>query len=358
MKNYNDIGDLYKEMFSDYAPEPPASVWENVQSAIDKKQSLRKKLTKKLTFSIGAIIAVSAVVYLFIAPETKSDKDVTATLTDTKENLDDKTKTADYGKQTSENLPEVSNNNNVSAYQEANTVNSATSQNDRNISLANNNSVNENLTELSSSETLRQSVTEDKKTTPAITSNVSTEQAKEQNPTKTAQDENKTKKKLPIISKDTSICENTEAKLYAYNAENIRWSTGETKNVITVYPSNTEQYSLTFSTENAKDTTVYINVKVVHCVEMLIPNAFTPNGDGLNDFFTAKIDMELKSFEMIIYSPNGRQVLFTSKDINRGWDGTYKGQTQTHGLYYYTIRYVDSFGKNIEKRGELLLINQ
>ena len=345
MKTYNDIGDLYREQFADYAPQPPSSVWENVQSEIEKKPSRWGKLKKKLPISIGAIIAVSAIAYLFIAPETKTEELTTAKNTGGKT----ENKEVRYEEMSSENLPDVSNQKNVFASEQGNT---SALQNDENIANSSNNSINENFMQQSSPQTVEQ-ITNDKKNTTATTSNISAEQTNEQRPL----EENKPKKKLAIISKDTSICENTAAQLYVRNAENIRWSTGETKNIITVYPSSDEQYSLTFSTEN-KDTTVYINVTVVHCLEVHIPNAFTPNGDGRNDVFLAKADMELKSFEMIIYSADGRQVVFSSKDINRGWDGTFRGQLQPHGLYYYKVRYVDNFGKNIEKPGELLLINQ
>ena len=348
MRKYNDIGDLYRERFSNYAPEPPSSVWENVQSANAKKQSLQKKIT----FSLGGIIAVGVVAYLLIAINPKTNEFATTTLNDTRENTENKV--FDYEKTPSENISEIPNEKNTSVSQQANSVNSSATKNERQVSSANNDYSNSNLTEQTSSETTEQNTPVEKKITPAITAN--TEQIHEQSPLKTGQNESKSKKILPIISKDTSICENTAVQLYAYNVENIRWSTGEKRNLITVYPSNGEHYSLTYSNENSKDTTVYIHVKVVRCAEIHIPNAFTPNGDGLNDFFLAKADMELKSFEMIIYAGNGRDMMFSSKDINRGWDGTYRGQTQPHGLYYYTVRYIDNFGKYIEKRGELLLI--
>jgi gliding motility-associated-like protein len=102
----------------------------------------------------------------------------------------------------------------------------------------------------------------------------------------------------------------------------------------------------------------FIHVKVVECTEMYIPNAFTPNGDGMNDVFLAKSNLDLDYFQMNIYTADGRQILFSSKDIHKGWDGTYRGQRLPHGVYFYNIRYKDNFGKIVEKRGELLLILQ
>ena len=126
-------------------------------------------------------------------------------------------------------------------------------------------------------------------------------------------------------------------------------------NAIFVNPSYDEQYSVTFTTTANYDTTVTINIKCKPCSELFIPTAFTPNGDGLNDVFTAQSKEEYSYFEMTIYSGNG-QVLFVSKDIKQGWDGTYKGTLQPHGAYLYIIRYKDFSGKMNEKRGNLLLL--
>ena len=345
MKKYNDIGDLYREMFSDYAPEPPASVWEGIKSATQKKPPM----WKKITFPFAGTVLVGAVVYLLVVNPNPKES---AIANDKQENTENQV--FDNKVSIVENLSDVSVESKKTVSQQENQGNVLAAQSTETTSLAAHNSSNDN-----SEEEMQTVVTErisDKKT-PVVVSNTSDAQNQEQNPAKIVRSENPLPKVLPVkISKDTTVCENAAVQLYAYNAENIRWNTGETKNIITVYPSYREQYSVTFNTANAKDTTVYIHINVVKCAEVHIPNAFTPNGDNLNDIFLAKTDMDLKSFEMVIYSANGRQVLFTSKDINRGWDGTYRGQPQPHGLYYYTIRYTDNSGKQIEKHGELLLI--
>jgi len=346
MKKYNDIGDLYREMFSDYTPNPPASVWEGVKSAMQKKP-----IWKKWTLPFAGTVLVGAVVYLFMINPHPKESAITVA-SDKQKNTENQI--VENQSTSNEESFYVLNEQNMPASQRESQGNVLATQNSESISIAmvnfsNDNAADENLAVVTEQ-------VSDKKTSSAVVANASDAQNREQNPVKTA--ENPLPKTLPAkISKDTTVCENAAVQLYAYNAENIRWSTGETKNIITVYPSYREQYSVTFSTTNARDTTVYIHINVVKCAEVFIPTAFTPNGDNLNDVFLAKTDMELKSFEMIIYSANG-QVLFISKDINRGWDGTYKGQPQPHGLYYYTVRYTDNFGKHIEKPGELLLILQ
>ncbi len=352
MKKYNDIGDLYKDRFSDYAPEPPASVWKNIQSAAHKKTSL----WKKIVFSIAGAVIVGAIAYL-IAVNPKSDESITTIAKTNQKNTGNNE--ISNRELTSENIPVISDEENVVGLQQKDHQPSPGTQNKEHTSLPVDHSSDDNSIERTARDVVELPAPSNKKVVIPVTTDVSAKQTQEQNPSKIIQTEGQPKRRLPIrISKDTSICENTEAQLYVYNVENIRWSTGETQNRITVYPSFGEQYSVTFTTGNGKDSTVYINVKVVQCTNVHIPNAFTPNGDGLNDIFLARTNMELKSFEMIIYAANRKQVLFISKDIDRGWDGTYNGQTQPHGLYFYMIRYTDNFGKLVEKPGELLLILQ
>ncbi|WP_286756895.1 gliding motility-associated C-terminal domain-containing protein [Roseivirga sp. UBA838] len=69
-----------------------------------------------------------------------------------------------------------------------------------------------------------------------------------------------------------------------------------------------------------------------------LPNAFSPNGDGVNDVFRAVTDCEL-SFSMQVYNKWGT-VVFSSENIQEGWDGTYQGQPAPAGKYSYIMFYV------------------
>ncbi len=75
-----------------------------------------------------------------------------------------------------------------------------------------------------------------------------------------------------------------------------------------------------------------------------VPNAFSPNGDGLNDIFFAQgifiQNLTGKSaidYLLRIYDRWG-QLLFETNDINKGWDGTYNGQAMEVGVYVYDLR--------------------
>jgi gliding motility-associated-like protein len=71
---------------------------------------------------------------------------------------------------------------------------------------------------------------------------------------------------------------------------------------------------------------------------MFVPNAFTPNNDGLNDTFKAISGCPLSFFRMEIYNRWG-ELLFKSTDINEGWDGTKGGKLCPGDAYVYKIAY-------------------
>lgn len=75
---------------------------------------------------------------------------------------------------------------------------------------------------------------------------------------------------------------------------------------------------------------------------ILVPNAFSPNGDGLNDLFIVG-GSNLSAFQMIICDRWGR-VVFESNNIHQGWDGRYREVAAPAGIYYYNIFYE---GQNI-----------
>lgn len=86
-----------------------------------------------------------------------------------------------------------------------------------------------------------------------------------------------------------------------------------------------------------------------------IPNAFTPNGDGLNDVFQPVI-RGLTQFEMDIFNHWGEH-LYTSKGLEiAGWDGTYKGQLLPRGNYVYKIQYTTISGETVQKTGTMTLV--
>ncbi|HTA26865.1 MAG TPA: PKD domain-containing protein, partial [Bacteroidia bacterium] len=87
-----------------------------------------------------------------------------------------------------------------------------------------------------------------------------------------------------------------------------------------------------------------------------IPDAFSPNGDGLNDVFMPKASY-VKAYEMYIYDRWGMQ-LFHSSDINNGWDGTVRGGNtiSQEDTYVYLINVTDSQGTQHSYTSKLNLV--
>jgi gliding motility-associated-like protein len=86
------------------------------------------------------------------------------------------------------------------------------------------------------------------------------------------------------------------------------------------------------------DTTVWSmsNYKeVVRPQSIFIPNAFTPNGDGINDGFGVKGE-GIEDFTLTIFNRWG-EIIFESSDPREKWDGSFKQQPCELGNYIYTV---------------------
>jgi gliding motility-associated-like protein len=92
----------------------------------------------------------------------------------------------------------------------------------------------------------------------------------------------------------------------------------------------------------------------------LLPNAFTPNGDGLNERFFPFGRGISAITKFLIYNRQGELVYsrfnFAPGDRNYGWDGTINGKHQASGAFVYMIEALCDQGKTISKKGTVLLI--
>ena len=86
---------------------------------------------------------------------------------------------------------------------------------------------------------------------------------------------------------------------------------------------------------------------------LFVPNTFSPNSDRKNETFRA-YGFNIDTFEMIIYDRWG-EIVFTTSDMEYGWDGNYNGQPVQDGTYVWTIKY-KSGEEEVEKKGSLTLL--
>lgn len=87
---------------------------------------------------------------------------------------------------------------------------------------------------------------------------------------------------------------------------------------------------------------------------LLIPNTFSPNGDGLNDVFRI-YGLYRELLEFSVYNRYGERIFYTT-DKASGWDGYYRGERCDMGTYYYRIRLVNGNGQQEIWKGDINLI--
>lgn len=89
-------------------------------------------------------------------------------------------------------------------------------------------------------------------------------------------------------------------------------------------------------------------------MRLYVPDAFTPNGDGINDAFSVQ-GLFIKAFKMTVFNRWGAPI-FRTETPDPGWDGTFNGQVADAGSYTYAIEAEDFRGETFVKRGSFLLL--
>jgi gliding motility-associated-like protein len=159
---------------------------------------------------------------------------------------------------------------------------------------------------------------------------------------------------------DTIIAENQPLQLQASGGQYYNWSpsTGlsddKIPNPIATLARSTS-FVLTAFTEAGCATTDTLNLKVFKGPSFYVPSAFSPNGDGKNDDFRfIAVGMsKIASFQ--VYNRYG-QLVYSSTQVMKGWDGTLGGVEQPAGTYVWVISGVDLSGQSHFKKGTVLLI--
>ncbi|MVT41518.1 T9SS type B sorting domain-containing protein [Chitinophaga oryziterrae] len=169
---------------------------------------------------------------------------------------------------------------------------------------------------------------------------------------------------LPQVNINTAgkpACRGTYVTLQASGAASYQWSpaTGLSNVAVSNPLALMDQdisYTVTGTDINGCKATAQVDLQVNNnCGDYLLPTAFTPNGDGLNDLFHVVTYNIPKTFSMQVFNRYGG-IVFASNDISAGWDGTLKGNPAPDGTYVYVILINTSDGKVINKKGTVLLI--
>ncbi|MFN8230942.1 MAG: gliding motility-associated C-terminal domain-containing protein [Bacteroidia bacterium] len=97
-----------------------------------------------------------------------------------------------------------------------------------------------------------------------------------------------------------------------------------------------------------------LNIDVTKNHNLYIPNSFTPNEDGKNDLFMI-YGTGIQKIELTVFDRWGEKLFYT-KDINVGWDGSYKGVICKSDVYVYLLNYIALDGKKYTKKGHVSIL--
>ena len=143
------------------------------------------------------------------------------------------------------------------------------------------------------------------------------------------------------LGPDTIVCPTRPIILSVRGLGGYAWSDGTFADTLKVKAGG--RYILTGFLNNPNCTfTDTIQFEQIECPDLLIPDAFSPNGDGVSDIWQLR-GLGITEFDLTIYNAWG-EVVFVSKDQKKSWDGTYRGKVAPVGIYKYLIKYKVEIG--------------
>jgi gliding motility-associated-like protein len=162
---------------------------------------------------------------------------------------------------------------------------------------------------------------------------------------------------LPVFSlgRDTTMCNGYNVTLKAsYPGASYRWNTGGTDSTYTTNRSGLYWAEATLNGCSYSDTLAVIQ-KLCAC-EIKMPNAFSPNGDGINDVYRPTIKCFPRDYHLSVFNRDG-QVVFDSKNYQDLWDGKFKGAALPIATYYYILTlFNQDLMENEKKSGSITLL--
>lgn len=167
-----------------------------------------------------------------------------------------------------------------------------------------------------------------------------------------------------VKASETKIYAGKEITLMAKPITNISYQWQPTnvdkpnEHTTTARPEKTTTYYV-FATDNKGCDirgSVKIDVEEIICGKpnIFVPNIFTPNGDGKNDYLRIEGEF-ITSIYLVIFDRWG-EVVFSSRDINNLWDGKHKGVDCLQGVYYYRLEIDCMKGGSYSTSGDITLI--
>jgi gliding motility-associated-like protein len=136
---------------------------------------------------------------------------------------------------------------------------------------------------------------------------------------------------------DVFFCKESEHSvvLTADKGVKYNWTTGEFTQSIDVLEPN--KYTVTLINEYGCEAKQIFSLEDICPPRLFVPNAFSPNGDGINDKFTV-FGAHIGKYEFLIFSRWG-EVIYKSTSMSDTWDGTYRDEPMPIGVYEWSVNY-------------------
>ena len=128
---------------------------------------------------------------------------------------------------------------------------------------------------------------------------------------------------------------------------------GETTQTITINTGGT--YTITIVNADKCKGTDIVTFKDSCPMLIFVPNAFTPDENGLNDIFIWVGNMKMKTYHLKIYNRWG-QKMFETSDPTKGWDGKHQNKLAMTGVYAYLLDCVDTQENRHVLKGNITLL--
>ncbi|HIF14805.1 MAG TPA: PKD domain-containing protein [Bacteroidetes bacterium] len=161
------------------------------------------------------------------------------------------------------------------------------------------------------------------------------------------------------VSDDSTIFIGNNIQLSASGGLTYQWSpsTGlddPTSSSPIASPSQTTTYTITITDQNNCTATDSVKIEVLSLQSLFIPTAFSPNDDNQNDVLYVR-GSGIDQLSLKIYDRYGRMI-FTTTDISKGWDGSFKGKPLSNNVFTYYLSGLYLSGEIIDQKGTISLV--
>lgn len=154
------------------------------------------------------------------------------------------------------------------------------------------------------------------------------------------------------LGEDTVICQITSFELTVPYQEGVAYSWQDASNGTGYTVTSAGVYWV--KAENSCGS-VQDEITIASCEAILeFPNVFTPNGDGINDYFSPKVLYNVEKWNVSIYNRWGKRI-FKSEDLDQLWDGTFKSEKCSDGTYFWVVEYFDQYDQNYSSKGHVTI---